>query len=99
VWGNLHLAGSGSLTATYAGLTTTAGTIPNVTGGGGTDRNAMSVVYQNSASPFTSVGWITQEVGVARFSLSATTVVYLNTYDSFGTSLSAFGKLSARRVR
>lgn len=92
-WANISYAPAGTTTSTgcVAWISTTSATVPNAPNSGafyfsGTNHPAG----QAPSSP----------VGIRRFSLAATTTVYLSCYSTFAVStMKAYGYLAARRVR
>ena len=87
--------GGGTTQVAYAvtSISNTSATLNNAT-----DRQAT--YYGGNATIFGGVGNFTVTAGAARISLSATTTIYLVTQCGFSTStMSAYGKIAARRVR
>lgn len=87
--------GGGTTQVAYAvtSISSTSATLNNAT-----DRQAT--YYGANATIFGGVANFTVTAGRARISLSATTTIYLVTQCGFSTStMSAYGKISARRAR
>lgn len=84
VW--INPAGTISLTASWT--SSTSATLPTAPDGG------------LNQSRYSASGLISQHIsGPVRFSLSGTTTVYLSTFVTFSSTCTAYGKISARRIR
>lgn len=94
VWGSVcyDAGASTTLTRLQGWANTTSGTAPTAPGGGGIFAQVLGGVTTTFA-PLCPIG-------TARFSLASTTIIYLSTFTTFGTStLKAFGGIYARRRR
>jgi len=90
-----HFKGAASTVVTYL-----QGSISTTTGTPGTADDSISTAYFGSPTPFGTVFDMTTSVHNYRVSLSTTTTIYAVAAAGFNTStLTAFGKLFARRVR
>lgn len=94
VWANARFTGGATTTVTVLGASLS---LVSATLDGTADRISQS--FHNGEAPFGTTNIGLQIVPV-RFSLAATTVIYLVAQCSFGVStMSAFGALQARRGR
>jgi hypothetical protein len=91
VWANVGFNPSGNSQRILSTINTTSGTIPTVPNNG---------AYADSRSSFSASAGQVQATGMRRYSLAATTTVYLIAYTEFTTgTMAAYGYLGARRVR
>lgn len=88
VWGNVISASSGTITLAFAAIHTVSATLPTPPNGGGY-TNWIGSTGSNVAL----------DSGQMRISLSATTTIYLVTFMTFTSTVSAYGYIGARRVR
>jgi hypothetical protein len=96
VWGQAGFTG-GTTTTTSSLAANTSSTTASVVQ---SSVSFINNIYPASVLFNSSFNSVSFAVPVNRFSLSATTTIYLSCYASFATSTcSAFGTLSARRVR
>lgn len=95
---DLNPAASTTVTLLEAGVSLTSNALASQAGGSGLGTDPNSSWAQPSAAP--GANPINLEVGPVRLTLTAPTTVYLVAQATFATStLSAFGTLSARKVK
>jgi hypothetical protein len=90
VWGNVGYNPGGTITRLACWISTTSATYP-------TAPNAGALADWRAG--FTSGAGQLIPAGMRRISISATTTTYLSVYAEFGTSMTAYGYIGARRVR
>ena len=99
VWGTIqhNIGVATSITILQGGLSLTTATIAGQAGGAGLGTDPTVIFTTVATIP---AGNISQTTGPVRVSLAATTTVFLVVRDTFTVStVSAFGTISARRVR
>ena len=91
------IAASTSITQLNASISLTSATLAGQAGGAGLGTDATAVASFSAMVPTAN---ITQDIGLVRLSVAATTTVFLVAMDAFTLStISAFGTIRARRVR